>query len=90
MLQNATYLQQKVAKKYNCSKCDYSTSRKSSWNKHLATQKHKMLQNATHLQQKVAKKYSVDPRLIIIEHCKKNKANAKEKDLEIIAKKLFK
>ena len=39
--------------------------------------------------EKVAKKYSVDPRLLIIEHCKKNKSNAKEKDLEIIAKKLF-
>tara|TARA_B110000211_G_scaffold217486_1_gene261400 strand:- start:57 stop:1145 length:1089 start_codon:yes stop_codon:yes gene_type:complete len=40
--------------------------------------------------EKVAKKYSVDPRLLIIEHCKKNKTNAKEEDLEIIAKKLFK
>ena len=37
----------------------------------------------------VAKKYSVDPRLLIIEHCKKNKKNAKETDLEVIAKKLF-
>ena len=31
---------------YHCEKCDYSTSRKSSYQKHLATQKHKMLQNA--------------------------------------------
>ena len=30
----------KVAKKFLCQKCDYSTSRKSSWNKHLLTAKH--------------------------------------------------
>ena len=39
--------------------------------------------------EKVARKYSVDPRLLIVEHCKKNKNNAEETDLEIIAKKLF-
>ena len=38
---------------------------------------------------KGCKKYSVDPRLLIVEHCKKNKKNAEETDLEIIAKKLF-
>ena len=31
----------------------------------------------------------MDPRLLIVEHCKKNKNNAEETDLEIIAKKLF-
>jgi hypothetical protein len=71
MLQNATYLQQKVAKKYHCEKCDYSTSRKSSYQKHLATQKHKMLQNATHLQQKVAKKKKKKTYSYICEHCGK-------------------
>ena len=39
--------------------------------------------------EKVAKRYSVDPRLLIMEHCKKNKKNARETELEIIAKKLF-
>ena len=39
--------EQKVAKKsrskflYFCNQCDYTTSRKSSWNKHLETKKHK-------------------------------------------------
>jgi hypothetical protein len=71
MLQNATYLQQKVAKKFNCTKCYYSTSRKSSWNKHLATQKHKMLQNATHLQQKVAKTKKTKTYLYFCDYCGK-------------------
>ena len=31
----------KVAHKYVCKKCDYITSKKSSWNKHIETQKHK-------------------------------------------------
>ena len=30
----------KVALKYHCEKCDYSTSKKSSWLKHLQTKKH--------------------------------------------------
>ena len=30
----------KVAKKFLCSKCNYTTSRKSSWNKHVMTAKH--------------------------------------------------
>ena len=30
----------KVAKKFLCQKCNYTTSRKSSWNKHLMTAKH--------------------------------------------------
>lgn len=31
----------KVAKKFLCQKCDYSTSRKSSWDKHILTAKHR-------------------------------------------------
>ena len=30
----------KVANKYICKKCDYTTSKKSSWNKHIQTKKH--------------------------------------------------
>lgn len=40
--------------------------------------------------EKIAKKYYVDPRLLIIEHCKKNKIDAEEKDLTKIAKMLVK
>ena len=36
----------KVANKFNCDVCDYSCSRKSSYDKHLSTRKHKMLTNA--------------------------------------------
>jgi hypothetical protein len=35
----------KVALLYNCIFCHYKTSKKSSWNKHLATDKHKKRQN---------------------------------------------
>lgn len=52
-MKNAT---QKVAPKFTCQICDYSTSKKSSWLKHNDTRNHKeqqMLQNAT---QKVALK----------------------------------
>ena len=63
MMQNATYLgdksRQKVASKYYCEKCDYSTSKLSDWKKHIKTKKHnatQMLQNATCKSQKVAKK----------------------------------
>ena len=52
-MKNAT---QKVAPKFICSNCDYLTSKKSSWIKHIETKNHKeqqMLHNAT---QKVALK----------------------------------
>ena len=43
-MQNATYLgdksRQKVAPKYYCEKCDYSTSKLSDWKKHIKTKKH--------------------------------------------------
>jgi len=31
--------------KFNCSECDYNTSRKSKWERHLETIKHKMITN---------------------------------------------
>ena len=33
---------QKSSKKFYCKKCDYSSNRKSQWNRHLSTTKHKM------------------------------------------------
>ena len=35
----------KNAKKYYCEKCDFLTCKKSNWNKHITTAKHKMLTN---------------------------------------------
>lgn len=56
MLQNATFCNKKLQKKFICEECDYSTSRKSSWQKHLSTQKHQNATKCYSLQQKVAKK----------------------------------
>ena len=36
-------MSEKIRKKFNCEKCDYSTSDKKDWNKHLSTRKHKMV-----------------------------------------------
>jgi hypothetical protein len=36
-------MKQKVATNFNCKGCDYHTSRKGNWEKHLLTHKHKIL-----------------------------------------------
>ena len=46
-----------VAKYYNCENCDYFTSKKSNYNKHLLTLKHKNLQNTDKNVAKVAIKF---------------------------------
>ena len=38
---------QKSSKKFHCENCDYFTSRKSQYERHLLTDKHKILQNPT-------------------------------------------
>jgi len=35
----------KIRKKYVCESCDYSTTEKRDWNKHISTRKHKMVTN---------------------------------------------
>ena len=47
---------QKVLEKYFCKDCDYSTSYKKDFNKHLLTDKHKMLTNVDKELPKVLKK----------------------------------
>ena len=47
----------KVAKKFICDICDYYTSKKSSYDKHLSTDKHKMIVNDSKLVAKVAQPY---------------------------------
>ena len=44
---------QKVATKYYCEKCDYNTSRLSSYNKHLTTAKHSRKHKETQKLQKI-------------------------------------
>ena len=51
MKQFETNKSQKIATKYNCSYCDYNTSNKTDYNKHLATQKHIECKNETNLKQ---------------------------------------
>lgn len=45
---------QKVAPKFSCEACDYSTSKLFNWNKHISTRKHKMITNGNDLGKKVA------------------------------------
>jgi hypothetical protein len=48
---------QKIAKKYECLKCDYNTGNKSDYKKHIDTIKHYKLTNTYEISQKVAIKY---------------------------------
>ena len=45
----------KVAHKYHCEKCDYSTCKLSSWKKHIETKKHNGLQMITKVAEKLPK-----------------------------------
>ena len=47
MKQNETFLVQKSSEKFHCEYCDYSSCRKSQYDRHLKTDKHKMKQNET-------------------------------------------
>ena len=50
-------MSQKVATKFYCKICDYSTSRKNDWLKHVSTRKHKILANPPKKSQKVAENF---------------------------------
>jgi hypothetical protein len=62
MEQNETKKLQKVATKFYCEYCHYNVIRKSSWDKHILTQKHLNLENETKMKQKVATKLQYDKR----------------------------
>lgn len=47
---------QKVAQKYLCEDCNYSTCKKNDYNKHLATRKHKIVTNSYNLETNLAEK----------------------------------
>jgi len=55
MLKMLNEKEQKVAMDYKCVLCDYNTSRKNNYDKHIKTLKHYMLTNANEKEQKVAK-----------------------------------
>ena len=44
----------KIAKFFECEKCDYSCSKKSEWNRHMLTRKHKNRTNRTKNIQKIS------------------------------------
>ena len=54
MKQNETNLMPKNAEIFYCEKCDFKCSKKSNYNKHLTTAKHKMKQNETNIMPKNA------------------------------------
>lgn len=47
-------LQEKLQKSYCCNVCDYNTSRKSSFEKHLSTTKHQKVANGNQMETKIA------------------------------------
>lgn len=55
-----TFLSPKVAKKFICTYCDYETCKKSDFNKHLLTAKHKKNENGNIGNKKVAKVANFD------------------------------
>lgn len=57
MKQNETNLMPKNAENYYCEKCNFICSKKSNYDKHLSTRKHKMKQNETNLVPKNAAEY---------------------------------
>ena len=56
MITNDNYLVPKKVPKYSCKKCDYFTSRRSQYQRHLATDKHKMITNDNKMITKSSKK----------------------------------
>tara|TARA_Y100000310_G_C20545214_1_gene745250 strand:- start:22 stop:942 length:921 start_codon:yes stop_codon:yes gene_type:complete len=60
MLKNANKNEQKRAQKFLCSKCEYITTRKNNWSRHLASTKHKMLTNANKNEQKRARIFACE------------------------------
>ena len=57
MKQIETKIVQKSSNKYNCCFCDYFTSRKNQFERHLATGKHKNATNETQMKQKSTEKF---------------------------------
>jgi len=57
MKQDETEKLLKVAQKFICECCHYNTSKKSSFDKHLSTDKHKIKKNETNMKQEVAENF---------------------------------
>ena len=79
MLPNVTKMLPKKSKKsqkepkFYCLCCDFTTSKKGNWERHLATQKHqkKMLPIVTKTLPKKSKKSQKSVKIFVCEHCNK-------------------
>ena len=84
-------MEQKVAAKFECTSCDYCTSRKGNWKKHITTRKHKILTNTDAIATKSSKIYECEcgrlysHRQSLFTH-KKKCTRKKEEENEIISK----
>ena len=86
-------MKQKVATKYNCENCDYHTSRKCNWEKHLLTRKHKILTDTDAIATKSSNIYKCEcgkvynHRQSLFTHRKKCTTKNEEKNKIILKKK---
>jgi hypothetical protein len=86
MKQSETYLTPKNAKEYYCEKCNFGCSKKSEYDRHITTRKHKMKQNATEKTPKNAEyicdicEYSFNSRTTLWRHKKKCAFNKDEEE----------
>jgi len=92
----ATILVPKSSKKFRCETCDFESSRKSQFDRHVLTAKHKMATNATECQHEkdtkvaISKTYKCGCGKEYLHHCsiwKHRKKCSFEKDNEIIKEK---
>jgi hypothetical protein len=67
---------QKNDERFHCAHCDYSTSKKSSWNQHLATRKHINATNAIFNAINATEKYAQEVLLNICSGCGKKYKHA--------------
>tara|TARA_Y100000768_G_scaffold330457_1_gene269151 strand:- start:3611 stop:4474 length:864 start_codon:yes stop_codon:yes gene_type:complete len=86
-------MKQKVATNYNCENCDYHTSRKCNWEKHLLTRKHKILTDTDAIATKSSNIYKCEcgkvynHRQSLFTHRKKCTTKKEEKNKIILKKK---
>ena len=55
MSKNDTKIEKNIGTHYYCSLCDLNTSKKTDYEKHLATDKHKKIENDTKIDKKIEK-----------------------------------
>jgi len=77
----------KVALNFNCDNCDYTTSRKNDYNKHILTLKHKINENKAFLAIKGDKKIASNVAIYICNTCNFNSKNKNNYDKHLLTEK---